>query len=146
MGENHILHKTNIFINMDKNRFKQLLESELGNVKPLIVESINDFPLCVRYAGELKGNSPHFREAHILVRKAFKNNNGEKLDYLWGKDGVLITAVADDYPDKDMAGRILSTQYYYCICKNKKCIPKVTDKPLPWGPVPHECTDKKPCK
>jgi hypothetical protein len=138
---------------MNKNRFKQLLESELGNVKPLIVEGIDEFPICVRYAGELKGNSKHFGKAHILVRKALesktkdsKTGSYEKFDYLWDKDGELITTVADDHPDKDMAGRILNTQYYYCVCKNKKCIPKITNDPLPWGPVPHECTDKNPCK
>ena len=122
---------------MELNRFKQLLESELGNVKPLITENMKDFPVCVRYAGEIKGD-------YILVRKAHTDAHGEKLDYKWGKDGTLLYAVADDFHDKDMAGRILGTTYYYCKCVNKKCIPKIIKEPI-YG-MTHECTDKKPCK
>lgn len=122
---------------MELNRFKQLLESELGNVKPLITENMKDFPVCVRYAGEIKGD-------YILVRKAHTNANGEKLDYQWDKKGILRTTVADDFSDKDMAGRTLNTQYYYCKCVNKKCIPKIVNEPI-FG-MTHECTDKKPCK
>ena len=119
---------------MELNRFKQLLESELGNVKPLITENMDNFPVCVQNAGVIIGD-------YMLVRSGTTNVHGEKLDYQWGKNGILRTTVVDNFSDKDMAGRILNTQYYYCKCVNKKCITKIVD-----NPTPHECTDKNPCK
>jgi len=126
---------------MEKYRFKQLLESQMGNVKPLINEDINDFPICVRSADGGKVTSNKNGSNYILVRKAHTNEHGEKLDYKWFKDGTLGYAVADDYPDKDMAGRIVDSKYYYCKCVNKKCVPKVVDKPR----QQHECSDQKKC-
>jgi hypothetical protein len=105
---------------MNKNRFKQLLESTMGNVKPLILEqnklTMNDFPFCVRNKGQIVQPMNGY-DGYIEV----KNAGGPKTDYRWYKNRELVKVNFD----LESKGQVVSSELYHCKCDDKKCVPKV---------------------
>jgi hypothetical protein len=109
---------------MDTNRFKQLLESVMGDVKPLISEDMtttkptvgntlmiyNSNDVSESFTGDvcrINGNYFYLKS----------NSSGECAEYLWDASGLKITKVGNTFDIKDPSYNIIKQD---CMTACKK--------------------------
>jgi len=97
---------------MDKNRFRQLLESTMGNVRPLIMEQTNNGITTLITWSKEKNKDNSYCKPEEKKRKSMDDEgycpkgtwkytiNGDRFDY-YDKDGKLIASDSNVPPTQE---------------------------------------------